>query len=80
MTIFWIVLGVLIVLAGVRYRQRLAATRGASQRLGDDDVRRIIDEGSFPREDDDSLDMDEARRAEEEFWDESWDEPEEYRP
>jgi hypothetical protein len=46
--------------------------------VDDDALRRILETGSLPGEDDDPLDMDAAARAEEEFWRESWDEPEEY--
>ena len=87
MTWLWIVFGALAALAGVRYRQRLAAGRRASDgpSVDDDAVRRIIEEGSLDAAgdegDDEPLDLDEAARAEREFWEESsWDDPEEFRP
>lgn len=85
MTWLWIALGVLAALAGVRYRHRLAAGRrtGGRPRVDDDAVRRIIEEGSIDAgggDDVEPLDLDEAARAEEEFWEESWDDPEEFRP
>jgi hypothetical protein len=45
-------------------------------RLSDHDVDRIIETGAYAVEDD-PLDMDEVREAEERFWSESWDEAEE---
>ncbi len=55
---------------------------GAGPRVDDDAVRRILHTGRLGAGDDDDapLDMDEAARAEEEFFGESWDEPEELRP
>jgi hypothetical protein len=76
MTSIWIVISVLAVLAGVRYLARIRSLRTPA--VDDDAVRRILDTGSLEAEDDESLDLDEAARAEEEFWDESWDDPEEY--
>jgi hypothetical protein len=76
MTSIWIVISVLAVVAGVRYLARIRSLRTPA--VDDDAVRRILDTGSLEAEDDESLDLDEAARAEEEFWDESWDDPEEY--
>lgn len=76
MTSIWIVISVLAVLAGFRYLARIRSLRTPA--VDDDAVRRILDTGSLEAEDDESLDLDEAARAEEEFWDESWDDPEEY--
>lgn len=80
MTWIWILLGGLVGLAGLRYRSRLrAADRpGPPPAVDDEALRRILEEGSLPAEDDEPLDLDEAARAEEEFWSESWDDPEEF--
>lgn len=81
MTWIWIVFGALLGMAGFRYRSRLRAARrpGSSPRVDDDALRRILEEGTLPAEDEDEpLDLEEAARAEEEFWNESWDEPEEF--
>jgi hypothetical protein len=83
MSWIWIVFGALVGAAGVRYRARVRAARaaGAPPALDDDAIRRIMEEGTLSvGEEDEPLDLEEAARAEEEFWDESWDEPEEYRP
>lgn len=82
MTWIWIAFGVLVILAAVRQRMRLRARRPrrASPAVDDDAIRRIIGKGSLPgRDDDPPLDMKAAAEAEEEFWSESWDEPDEYR-
>lgn len=80
----WIssILGVLAVLAGARYYRRISAARSSwrrrQPRIDDAAIRSILEEGTIPApEHDDPLDPDEIARAEEEFWGESWDEPEE---
>lgn len=85
MSWIWIVFGALLGAAGLRYRARLHAIRGAGAppAVDDDAIRRILEEGTFSTGEDDEgepLDLEEAARAEEEFWEESWDEPEEYHP
>ena len=83
MTWFWIFLALLAGAAGLRYLASLrAASRpGAPPRVDDDALRRILEHGTLStggEDDDEPLDLKKAARAEEEFWDESWDEPEEY--
>lgn len=85
MTWLWIFLALLAGAAGLRYLAHLrSATRpGAPPRVDDDALRRILEHGTLSTgggedEDDEPLDPRKAARAEEEFWAESWDEPEEY--
>ena len=83
MTIVWSVLGALVLAAGVRHLLRLRAARrgGAAAPLGDDDVRAIERTGRLEGRDpadDAPLDLDAIAAAEEEFWAEEWDEPDEY--
>lgn len=83
MTWFWIFLALLAGAAGLRYLAHLrsAAPRGGPPRVDDDALRRIMEHGTYSDgddEDDEPLDPEKAARAEEEFWAESWDEPEEY--
>lgn len=84
MTWLWIFLALLAGAAGLRYLARLrSATRpGAPPRVDDDALRRILEHGTLSTggegDDDEPLDLRRAARAEEEFWAESWDEPEEY--
>lgn len=65
---------------GVARRVRLLRERrDAEAHLDDDAIRRIVDEGSLPYDpEDEPLDLEEAARAEEEFWSEDWDEPDEF--
>jgi len=79
-TLIWALLAALLGAAGVRHLARLRSGRAprGGPRVDDEAVRRIIETGSLPRVDDEPLDMEEAARAEEEFWDQHWDEPEEY--
>jgi len=75
----WAVLAVLIVIAGLRYRRRLRKMRG-TPRIDDAAIQEIIQTGRLARTDHDApIDMKAAARAEDEFWDESWDKPEEFR-
>lgn len=83
MTWLWISMAALAGVAGLRYLARLRSVRppGGSPRVDDEALRRILEEGTLStgeEEDDEPLDLEAAARAEEEFWDESWDEPEEY--
>ena len=78
----WILLAVLLIVATLRYRRGLdARKRGGGPVVDDDAVRRILEHGRIETpddEDDEPLDLDAIAREEEEFWKESWDEPEEY--
>jgi hypothetical protein len=77
----WILLAVLLVVAALRYRRRLEARRARGPAIDDDAIRRILEEGRIDAseaDDGEPLDLDEIAREEEEFWEESWDEPEEY--
>lgn len=82
MTWIWILFGALAGLAGFRYRSRLRSQRrpGSPPTVDDEALRRILQEGTLPgrEEEDEPLDLEEVSRAEEEFWRDSWDEPEEY--
>lgn len=81
MTWLWLLFGSLVALAGVRLRLRLRG--GRTPTVDDEALRRILREGrlaSAEEDDDEPLDMDAAARAEDEFWSEPWDEPDEYRP
>lgn len=69
-----LILALLAVAAGVLYRRRLK-TRGAPV-ITDDMIRQIEREGWV--EVDSPLDHEEIRKEEEQFWRESWDEPEEW--
>ena len=80
----WIWIGIAGVVAalGLWHRARIpVGGTGGTPRVDDEALRRILEEGTLSvAGDEEPLDMDEAARAEEEFFDESWDEPEEYHP
>ena len=78
---FWIVLSALAAAGGVRYVARLRARRPPSGVPAVDDAAldAILRTGRLRTpERHPKLDMRDAARAEDEFWSESWDEPEEY--
>jgi hypothetical protein len=78
MTWVWILFAALAVLGGLRYIQRIGSMRSSgSPPVDDDALRRIVEDGSLSTEEDEPLDLEEAARAEEEFWNETWDEPDE---
>ena len=76
----WLLFGALVGVAGLRYRSRLRSARGSGElpRVDDDAIRRILEQGTLSSREDEPLDIREAARAEEEFWRDSWEEPEEY--
>lgn len=76
---FWIALSALALLAGVRYLVRLRAQRERSSapEVDDDALRQILTTGRLRTPDRGRADMRRAAEAEEEFWAEEWDEPEE---
>lgn len=82
-TWLWMLLAALVGLAGLRYRSRLRGVRPSPRAPVVDDaaLRAILEEGRLRTdEEDEPLDLDAAARAEDEFWNESWDEPDEFRP
>ena len=78
---FWIVLSALVAVGGLRYLVRLRAGRPRSDVPAVDDAAldEILRTGRLRTpEPHEPVDMREAAEAEEEFWSQSWDEPEEY--
>lgn len=78
MTFFYGALAVLVLIGGYVYRARRGRRGGEAGFLTDDMIRRIEEEGRLELEFSEPLDLDEIREAEEQFWSESWDEPDEY--
>ena len=76
---FPMALAAIAALAGVRYLLRLRSLRSAEAppTVDDDAIRQILERGTLSIGPD-PLDLREIARAEEDFWAESWDEPEEY--
>lgn len=77
MTYFFAALGALALAAGAAARWRLRRGRAGDGGITDDDVRQIEEQGWLAREEDEPLDLDEIREAEERFWEPTWDRPEE---
>ena len=71
---FWILIGLLALAGGLLARRKIReATR--SPGLTDDMVRRIERRGRLDWEEEE-LDLEEIREEEDEFWAQTWDEPE----
>ena len=65
-------MALLVIVAGVLSRRGERNRRGLSEDL----IRQIEAMGRIDREDIDLLDVDDIRSEEDEFWAQSWDEPE----
>lgn len=74
----WVIFGVLVVVAGWRHRQRINAAK-RSRGLDDAAIEKIIREGTLTDPEEEwQADRQAAAEAEEEFWSEYWEEPDEY--
>ncbi|MEX2527567.1 MAG: hypothetical protein WEA09_08005 [Gemmatimonadota bacterium] len=71
----FLALALVVILGG--WRAFKEAPRGGST-LDDDAIRRIEGEGLFVPPHGEALDLDQIREEEEEFWEETWDEPEQF--
>lgn len=67
-------LALIVAGGGIAVRWRLRRMRRPD--VGDEEVRQIEEEGRLSTSEPEPLDVDEVRAREEEFWAESWDEPE----
>jgi hypothetical protein len=74
----WIVLALLVAVVALRRLHDRHARRRGDLLVDDAAIERIMREGTLTADDDEPLDEEEIARAEEEFWEESWDEPEDY--
>ena len=72
----WIGLAMLVLLAGLRRLLARRRRRRGGPVVDDEAIERILAHGTLVTFDDEPLDEDEIARAEAEFWEESWDEPE----
>ncbi len=77
MGLIWAALGALVVFAGIRYRRRLNSLKGDGT-IDDAAVERIIREGTLPNREESRVDRKAVADAEDEFWSEYWDEPDEF--
>jgi hypothetical protein len=81
MSLLWIVAAAVVGLLGLRYRSSirdLAGPREDVPAVDDAAIRSIVETGRLSTGEAEPLDMERATRAEEEFWAEYWDEPDEY--
>ena len=80
MIILWGIVAMVVAIAGIHRLVRVLSLRASSRlpRIDDEALERIIRTGRIETDDEEPLDLNAAARAEEEFWGESWDEPEEY--
>jgi hypothetical protein len=74
----WVALAVLVLIAGLRRLLMRRRRRRGSPIVDDEAIERILAHGTLVTCEDEPLDEDEIARAEAEFWEESWDEPDDY--
>jgi len=78
LTLFlWITLFALVGWSLARWRLRRLSRPTPGGSVSDETVRLIEEEGTVSLSDEEPLDMDEVRAEEDDFWSETWDEPEE---
>ena len=76
--VLWFFLGALVGYAWISMRRKLKRViEVPPPRIDEDDVRRIEEEGVLRTDHPEPLDLKQISREEDEFWDETWDEPEE---
>jgi uncharacterized membrane protein YccC len=68
----------MLTVAVVLHYRRRAASAAEDSVLTDEMIRQIEQEGWIELEEDEPLDLNEIRELEEQFWEESWDEPDEW--
>ena len=74
----WFLLGGLVAYAWISMRLRIRKSLEIPPpHIDDDDVRRIEDVGTLVTDDPPPLDLDQIRKKEDEFWEQTWDEAEE---
>lgn len=79
MSLFWVVLSVLVIVAAVLIRLRIHEPPGGrGSALDDDAIRRIEETGRLRTGEAEPLDQEAIDEAERRFWEEEWDEPEEF--
>jgi hypothetical protein len=75
----FIILAAIVLAGGLLSRRRIRDTvEGDVPLVTDEVMRRILEEGDVSPDDDEPLDEDRIREAEDRFWDEEWDRPEEF--
>lgn len=73
----FVLLAILVLAGGFYARRRIReAVQGRRPVVTDEVMRRILEEGAAGETEDEPLDEEAIREAEERFWDEEWEEPE----
>ncbi len=76
--VLWLFLGALAAYVWITMRMKLKRSiEVPPPRIDQDDIRRIEEEGALTTDDPEPLDLKRISREEDEFWRETWDEPEE---
>ena len=76
--VLWFFLGALLGYAFISMRRKLKRSiEVPPPQIDEDDIRRIEEEGVLLTDDPATLDLEEIKREEDEFWRETWDEAEE---
>lgn len=74
----WVGLGILAAVAWYSVRSRLRRSlRSQSVEVNDEAIVQILEDGVLATDEDDPLDLEHIRQEEENFWERTWDEPEE---
>ncbi len=77
-SVLWFFVGAVFAYAWICMRRRIRKSiEVPPPRIDEDDIRRIEEEGSLLTDDPEPLDLEQIGREEDEFWKETWDEPEE---
>ena len=78
LSVLWFLLGALFAYAWISMRRKIRkAIEVPPPRIDEEDIRRIEEEGTLLTDDPEPLDLEQIGREEDEFWRETWDEPEE---
>jgi hypothetical protein len=80
--VLFAVLSIVVLLGWIVRRREIRETvEGERPMVTDEVLRRILSEGELEVPEEEPLDEEEIRDAEDEFWDQTgWDDPEEFRP
>ena len=77
--VFWAFLGALVAYAWISMRLKIKRSiEVRPPRLDELAIRRIEEEGALFTEDPEPLDLKQISREEDDFWKETWDEPDEF--
>ena len=78
LSVLWFFLGALFAYAWISMRRKIRKSiEVPPPRIDENDIRRIEEEGTLLTDDPEPLDLEQIGREEDEFWRETWDEPEE---